>query len=81
MVMPRAFAVARFSTNSNLVGCSIGRFGALEDLVHIGRGSSYEIKPAGSIGHQAADREVKPRIALIRGGVGRTHEDHTVGSS
>ena len=46
IVSPRAFAVLRLITSSNLVGCSTGRIGGvhtLEDLVHVGGNTSVEI--------------------------------------
>jgi hypothetical protein len=55
-----------FSTNSNFVGCSIGRSpDALEDLVHLACGTPIEIVKACSIGHQTARVDHFPQSVNI----------------
>ncbi len=57
IVKPRALAVFRLITSSNFVGCSTGKsagLGALEDLVHIGGGTSKVVAEARGVGHEAA---------------------------
>jgi hypothetical protein len=52
---PSAFAVLRLMTSSNLVGFDrkINRFGALQDLTHIGGRAPEEVGEARAVGHQA----------------------------
>ena len=60
---PSAFAVFRLMTSSNRVGCSdgqVGRPGALENLVHIGRGAPEKVSQAGTVAHEAPGLYVLP---------------------
>ena len=69
IVRPRALAVLRLMTSSNFVGCSTGRsagLGALEDLVHVGRGAPLEVGQFGSIGHQDRPASTASRKANMR---------------
>ena len=63
MVSPRAWAVLRLTTKSNVVGCSIGqvgRLGALEDLVDVGGGAPERVEAVRPVGHQAASNVQNP---------------------
>jgi hypothetical protein len=58
IVRPRAVAVLRLTTNSNLAGCSNGQFGrpcSFQDLVHVAGGATEEVRYVRSIGHQTPE--------------------------
>src|SRR4051812_37230194 len=55
MSRPSALAARRLITRSNLVGCSISaRLGAVENSIHISRGSPIEISVARTVTHEAS---------------------------
>jgi len=55
IVMPRAFAVFRLTTTSNLVGCSIGRLPGLAPFKIL---SMYHALPIGAFGQRSSSRPV-----------------------